>query len=343
MTRSDLPTLVTGGMALSTTVWTVASGVVPVADAVTTMLVPALFTIAGLLGGLWNAARFTCRLVVWIGILHLVALSVSALALTGVAGAVWWHACSQVLFVCGLGLLVPLSAGYPAGPAPRWSWTVAAAALLMPVATAFAGPTPTVLSVAEPSGEPAVLGPISPVLPEALTYFAAVVFVLPAVAAIIAVVRLLRGDRELRGRLTLPLGALAAFAVVVVIGSYLPPSLTGVGTALFLLLAPLVPVGLIAGSRPVITGSGDQEALRRLRAHAASGDGLGTLTAREREVLELMAEGHSNPAIGRAMHISLSAVEKHATSIFVKLGVTGEPDTHRRVAAVVAYLRSVSR
>ena len=43
------------------------------------------------------------------------------------------------------------------------------------------------------------------------------------------------------------------------------------------------------------------------------------------------------------MHISLSAVEKHATSIFVKLGVTGERDTHRRVAAVVAYLRSVSR
>ncbi len=56
-----------------------------------------------------------------------------------------------------------------------------------------------------------------------------------------------------------------------------------------------------------------------------------------------MADGHSNPAIGRALHISLSAVEKHATSIFVKFGVTRVPDTHRRVAAVVAYLRAISR
>ena len=47
-----------------------------------------------------------------------------------------------------------------------------------------------------------------------------------------------------------------------------------------------------------------------------------------------MADGHSNPAIGRALHISLSAVEKHATSIFVKFGVTRVPDTHRRVAAL---------
>jgi DNA-binding NarL/FixJ family response regulator len=56
-----------------------------------------------------------------------------------------------------------------------------------------------------------------------------------------------------------------------------------------------------------------------------------------------MAEGCSNPAIGRSLHISLSAVEKHSTAIFAKLGFTDEPDTHRRVAAVVAYLRAVDR
>lgn len=68
---------------------------------------------------------------------------------------------------------------------------------------------------------------------------------------------------------------------------------------------------------------------------------LETLTDRETEVLGVMAEGRSNAAIGEALFISQSAVEKHINSIFAKLGLSpDESDTHRRVAAVLAFLRS---
>jgi DNA-binding NarL/FixJ family response regulator/class 3 adenylate cyclase len=69
-------------------------------------------------------------------------------------------------------------------------------------------------------------------------------------------------------------------------------------------------------------------------------DPIETLTAREREVLELMAEGRTNPAIGRRLFISPRAVEKHVTSIFQKLGLPAAPEDHRRVLAVLRFLRS---
>jgi DNA-binding NarL/FixJ family response regulator len=69
-------------------------------------------------------------------------------------------------------------------------------------------------------------------------------------------------------------------------------------------------------------------------------DPLEELTAREREVLELMAEGRTNPAIGRRLYISPRAVEKHVTSIFAKLGLPAAPEDHRRVLAVLRFLRS---
>ena len=68
-------------------------------------------------------------------------------------------------------------------------------------------------------------------------------------------------------------------------------------------------------------------------------DPLSRLTAREREVLELMAEGRSNAAIAEAFVISERAVEKHVTSIFGKLRLAPEAADHRRVLAVLAYLR----
>jgi DNA-binding NarL/FixJ family response regulator len=70
---------------------------------------------------------------------------------------------------------------------------------------------------------------------------------------------------------------------------------------------------------------------------------LDTLTDRERDVLEVMAEGRSNAAISESLFISNSAVEKHINSIFAKLGLSpGESETHRRVAAVLTFLRSAS-
>ena len=69
-------------------------------------------------------------------------------------------------------------------------------------------------------------------------------------------------------------------------------------------------------------------------------DPVDQLTAREREVLELMAEGRSNQAIAERLFVTLRAVEKHVTSIFTKLGLPASTDDHRRVLAVLAYLRA---
>jgi DNA-binding NarL/FixJ family response regulator len=68
-------------------------------------------------------------------------------------------------------------------------------------------------------------------------------------------------------------------------------------------------------------------------------DPLQRLTPREREVLELMAEGRSNQAIGERLTITQRAVEKHVTSIFSKLRLPAAAGDHRRVLAVLAFLR----
>jgi DNA-binding NarL/FixJ family response regulator len=67
-------------------------------------------------------------------------------------------------------------------------------------------------------------------------------------------------------------------------------------------------------------------------------DPISELTPRETEVLELMAEGRSNQAIGERLVITPRAVEKHVTSIFGKLGLAAAVEDHRRVLAVLAYL-----
>ncbi|GAA4621147.1 response regulator transcription factor [Actinoallomurus vinaceus] len=68
--------------------------------------------------------------------------------------------------------------------------------------------------------------------------------------------------------------------------------------------------------------------------------GVGALTPREREVLALMAEGRANAAIAKTLVVSDRAVEKHIANIFTKLGLAPSGDDHRRVLAVLHYLRS---
>ena len=68
--------------------------------------------------------------------------------------------------------------------------------------------------------------------------------------------------------------------------------------------------------------------------------GLGTLTARERDVLVLMAEGRSNAAIAGILVVSERSVEKHVANIFSKLGLAPSDADHRRVLAVLRYLQS---
>jgi len=67
---------------------------------------------------------------------------------------------------------------------------------------------------------------------------------------------------------------------------------------------------------------------------------LDDVTAREREVLELMAEGRSNQGIAERLDISERGVQKHVTSIFEKLGIGAGTDDHRRVLAVLTFLRA---
>jgi DNA-binding NarL/FixJ family response regulator len=78
----------------------------------------------------------------------------------------------------------------------------------------------------------------------------------------------------------------------------------------------------------------------RRRASSAAVDPIETLRLRERETLELIAQGRSNSAIARELVVTPSAVEKHISSIFTKLDLAVADDDHRRVLAVLAYLRA---
>jgi DNA-binding NarL/FixJ family response regulator len=77
-----------------------------------------------------------------------------------------------------------------------------------------------------------------------------------------------------------------------------------------------------------------------VNARDGGDDAFAELTPREREVLELMAEGRTNAAIARAMVVQPGAVEKHISSIFSKLDLPASDDDHRRVLAVLAFLRN---
>jgi DNA-binding NarL/FixJ family response regulator len=85
----------------------------------------------------------------------------------------------------------------------------------------------------------------------------------------------------------------------------------------------------------------DREVVAELvRTQPSGGAGaLQTLTPREQEVLELMAEGRTNAGIARAMVVTLGAVEKHISNIFNKLDLPATDEDHRRVLAVLTFLR----
>ena len=84
----------------------------------------------------------------------------------------------------------------------------------------------------------------------------------------------------------------------------------------------------------------DPTIVSRLVNRAGPAGRLDELTSREREVLVLMAEGRSNKGICDRLFLSPKTVEAHVKHIFMKLGVTESTDDHRRVLAVVAFLRS---
>jgi DNA-binding NarL/FixJ family response regulator len=84
----------------------------------------------------------------------------------------------------------------------------------------------------------------------------------------------------------------------------------------------------------------DPEVVSHMLKRKRTEDPLDQLTPREREVLGLMAEGRSNKAVAEQLVVTERAVEKHVTSIFGKLRLSAAPEDHRRVLAVLAYLRA---
>jgi DNA-binding NarL/FixJ family response regulator len=84
----------------------------------------------------------------------------------------------------------------------------------------------------------------------------------------------------------------------------------------------------------------DPEVVSRLLGRRRQADPLAEISPREREVLALMAEGRSNHAIASELVVTERAVEKHVTSIFNKLNLPPTADDHRRVLAVLTYLRA---
>jgi DNA-binding NarL/FixJ family response regulator len=84
----------------------------------------------------------------------------------------------------------------------------------------------------------------------------------------------------------------------------------------------------------------DPTVVASLVGRSRSRDRLDPLTPREREVLSLMAEGRSNLGIAERLFVTEKTVETHVASILGKLGLESQPDDHRRVLAVLAYLRT---
>lgn len=93
-------------------------------------------------------------------------------------------------------------------------------------------------------------------------------------------------------------------------------------------------VRTVAGGGTVM----DSEVVTKLLGRRSREEPLARLSAREREVLELMAEGRSNSAIAQRLFVTEKAVSKHSTSIFTKLDLAPSDDDNRRVLAVLAYL-----
>jgi DNA-binding NarL/FixJ family response regulator len=119
--------------------------------------------------------------------------------------------------------------------------------------------------------------------------------------------------------------------------------LTGLGSAgLGYLLKDRELDRLTSAIREVARGGSvlDPAVVGRMLERRRRREPFGALTGREREVLAGMADGESNRGIARRLFLSERAVERHITAIFAKLGVRASEDGHRRVLAVLAYLRA---
>ncbi|WP_432925154.1 response regulator [Microbispora sp. CA-135349] len=165
---------------------------------------------------------------------------------------------------------------------------------------------------------------------------------------VVADVRMPPGFSDEGLRAVLELRAVRPSLAVLVLSQYVEQTYAaelldqaGAGGVGYLLKDRIGDVTQFAGAVTTVAGGGtviDAEVVRQL-LHGRR-DPLTRLTPREREVLALVAEGRSNAAIARALFVSEAAVAKHIASILAKLDLPPDADDHRRVLAVLAYLRS---
>jgi DNA-binding NarL/FixJ family response regulator len=123
-------------------------------------------------------------------------------------------------------------------------------------------------------------------------------------------------------------------------GELLAGDVAGVG---YLLKDRVIDVSdFLASLRRVAAGGSavDAEVVSQILGRTRRSGELDRLTPREREVLNLMAEGLSNAGIAERLVVSNGAVEKHISNVFMKLGLDPEDGNHRRVLAVLTYLRA---
>ena len=116
----------------------------------------------------------------------------------------------------------------------------------------------------------------------------------------------------------------------------------GAGGVGYLLKDRVADVDTFLSALQDVAGGGtvlDPQVVAQLFARRRADDPVRRLTPREREVLGMIAEGHSNTAIARILVVTPGAVEKHTQHIFAKLGLAPDEDQHRRVMATLAYLR----
>jgi DNA-binding NarL/FixJ family response regulator len=137
---------------------------------------------------------------------------------------------------------------------------------------------------------------------------------------------------------------LSQYVEPVYTGELLAGGESGVG---YLLKERVSEVRMFLDAVDRVAGGGtalDREVVATLVRERDGSDGanrLAALTTRERETLELIAQGRTNAAIARELVVTLGAIEKHISNIFAKLNLPVTDDDHRRVLAVLTYLRAV--
>jgi DNA-binding NarL/FixJ family response regulator len=149
----------------------------------------------------------------------------------------------------------------------------------------------------------------------------------------------LRAVLEARAEMPgLPVLVLSQYVEQLYARELLADSRGGVG---YLLKDRVSNVGQFVDAVRQVAGGGtamDPEVVSQLLSRRSADAPIASLTPREREVLELMAEGRSNAAIAARMFVTEKAVSKHTNGIFGKLGLPQSEDDNRRVLAVLAYL-----